>query len=293
VEVPESLKWWSQEPGGAEWLAALPSMVEVCCRAWGLRLEGYFEARFSYVAQARLDDGTEAVLKLSFPNEDTRDEAAALAFWDAGGAVRLLEREPGCQALLVERLRPGEQLWNIEDDDKATLIAAEVMRRLWRPASSDAPFRRLEDLAARWTVELPRRYESFGRPFERRLLDEAVDALESLGPRQGELVVAHQDLHGGNIVSSGHDRWLAIDPQPVLAEREFDTASLLRDRRWLLAGAEGSRLASRRLDILGSELGLDPVRLRLWGIAHAIAWGMDSGATDPEMVHAARLIAAC
>ena len=54
------------------------------------------------------------------------------------------------------------------------------------------------------------------------------------GPTQGELVVAHQDFHSGNILRATREPWLAIDPKPLVGEREFDTASLLRDRRWEL-----------------------------------------------------------
>jgi hypothetical protein len=36
------------------------------------------------------------------------------------------------------------------------------------------------------------------------------------------------------------------------------------------------------------ELGLDRERARLWGIVHALAWGVDADGADPEMVACAR-----
>jgi streptomycin 6-kinase len=214
------------------------------------------------------------VLKLNYPDPDTEHEADALAHWDGVGAVRVLEHDPTARALLIERCEPGTQLWAVEDDDEATLIGAGVLGRLWRPPDH-GPYRLLADEAERWAVELPRSWEARGRPFERGLLDTVLAAIAELGPSQPELVVAHQDLHGGNVLRSG-DGWLAIDAKPLLAERAFDTASLVRDRRPLLArDPHPERRLARRLDLVAEALGLDRERMRRWGIVHAVAWDGD------------------
>jgi streptomycin 6-kinase len=65
-------------------------------------------------------------------------------------------------------------------------------------------------------------------------------------------------------------------PKPLVGEREFDTASLLRDRRWeLRTDPDPVGRIRRRLDQLAAELDLDHERLRGWGIAHALAWNPD------------------
>jgi streptomycin 6-kinase len=75
----------------------------------------------------------------------------------------------------------------------------------------------------------------------------------------------------------------------LTGEREFDLASLLRDRRDSLAvDPRPGRRIRRRLDLLASETGLDRERLRGWGIAHALAWGIDSREGDEMMVACAR-----
>src|SRR4029450_6156266 len=103
-----------------------------------------------------------------------------------------------------------------------------------------------------------------GRPFERSLLDRALAALRELGPDQGEEVVLHQDFHGGNVLRAQREPWLTIDPKPLVGEREFDAASLLRDRRDEFAAdpRPGARIR-RRLDQL-TELALDRETLRGW-----------------------------
>jgi streptomycin 6-kinase len=282
LSVPEGLGWWRSRPGGADWLDRLPEIVGSCAARWSLEVGSPFEpATISYVAPARFPDGADAVLKVNFPEPESEHEPAALRLWDGRGAVRVLAADPGERALLVERCVPGTTLWEVADEDEADRIAAGVLRRLWRPAPAEHPFRLLADEAARWADELPKRWEHAGRPCERSLLDEAVAFLRTAGPDQGEQVVVHQDFHGGNVLRAEREPWLAIDPKPLVGEREFDTASLLRDRRDALARDPGSaRRVRRRLDLLAAALDLDRERMRGWGIAHALAWGLDDDGTD-------------
>ena len=214
----------------------------------------------------------DVVLKLNPPVEpESEHEADAFEHWGGRGAVRLLARDDARSALLVERCRPGTQLWELGDEE-ATETAAAVLEQLWVPA--ERPFRRLEDEAARWAGELP------GRPLDRDLVGEAVSFLREAGPTQRESVLLHQDLHGGNVLRSERG-WLAIDAKPLVGEREFDVASLIRDRR----PATKAQL-ERRLLYLVERLDLDAERTRGWAIAHALAWN-----GSREMLECARRLA--
>jgi streptomycin 6-kinase len=291
MRVPEGLAWWSQEPGGAEWLASLPAIAEDCAEQWSLELEDPIEpGHISLVVPVRLQDGERAILKINFPEPESEHEADALRRWDGQGAVRLIAYDEPRRALLVERCIPGTELWSITGDEEATRIGASVLRRLWRPAPSDARYRRLEDEAARWAVEMPRDWEALGRPYEQQLLDEAVATCNELGADQGAPVVLHQDFHGGNVLRAQREPWLAIDPKPLIGERAFDAASLLRDRRWELGQPDDARRLRRRLDVLAEELVVDRERMRRWGITHALAWGVSGMKLEDDMIHCARLL---
>jgi streptomycin 6-kinase len=288
VSVPSALEWWRREPGGAEWLDRLPRLVEECAERWSLRLGAAFDAHISLVLAAELADGTSAVLKVNFPEPESEHEADALAHWDGDGAVRLLAHDPDRRALLVERCEPGASLWELADEQEANRIAAAVLRRLWRPVPAASSFRRLADEAVRWAEELPARWQELGEPFERGLLEKAVAFLGEAAPAQGEEVVLHQDFHGGNLLRAQREPWLAIDPKPLVGEREFDVASLLRDRRAELVRDPDPRArVRRRLDQLAGDLELDRERMRGWGIAHALAWD-----ADEQMIACARWLAA-
>jgi streptomycin 6-kinase len=287
VKIPERLQGLADFPGGADWLVRLPRLLAECKEQWSLRLgEPYEYANVSLAVRAHLPDGTDAVLKIGFPHWENEHEAAALAHWDGDGAVRLFAHDRERHALLLERCRPGTSLLELPESDGYRL-AAGVLRRLGtRAAPPGHPFTPIATTAARWQAELPDRWERMGRPFERELLDAAVSALRELPPTQGELVVCHQDFHRGNVLAAEREPWLATDPKPVAAEREFDTAALLRD---------GPGDASWRLDVLSSELGLDRERMRRWAIAHTIAWGFSEAALrvyERQIESARQLLAA-
>jgi streptomycin 6-kinase len=291
--IPRSLQHWRQVPGGREWLERLPAIVDECADAWDLRLgEPYNGGKVGLALRVERADETPAVLKVNFPGHVTH-EAAALAHWRGIGAVRLLERDDSRSALLLERCDPGYQLSDLADDGEAHEAAVCVLSRIWRPPPDPHPFPLLADEARRWAEELPRRWKALGRPCERELLDTAVGVHRELGSDGEEAVVCHQDFHGGNVIRSTREDWLTIDPKPVVGERAFDTAWLLRDRRASVgAEAHPRRRLGRRLDLLSSELGLDRERVRAWGIARMLTWGLDADRVHRGHVDCARLLLA-
>ena len=170
-------------------------------------------------------------------------EGDALAHWGGAGAVRLLRREG--RALLLERARPGTDLSAV-DEEEATAIAVEVGLRLWRPAA--APFRWVGDWLPRWLDEEPNELT----PVARRLLA-SLDV--------GRSTLVHGDFHHHNILASrrGH---LAIDPQPFLAEPEFDVPTFLWNP--LPCRVRVEHLESRLAAFVAA--GLDEGRIRKWTV---------------------------
>jgi streptomycin 6-kinase len=245
--------------------------VQECTEQWSLRLGEPFPYAYASVAlPAARPDGSEAVLKVGFPDRENEHEGDALAAWGGNGAVRLLERDRARRALLIERCRPGTSLADVEPDEALGIVIG-LLPRLWLPGAAE-PFRPLAEEAAWWISHLSDRWEAAGRPFERRLVDTAVSALEELAPSQGEQVLLSQDLHGGNVLRAEREPWLAIDPKPLVGEREFGIAPLVRSMEL----GHSRRHVLGRLDRLTVELGLDRERARLWTVGQTIAWNVGS-----------------
>ena len=260
------------EPGlrRGVWLERVPELVHECVERWDLRLgEPYVAGAAGYTTRAELPDGTQAVLKVGYPHRESEHVAEALEFHDGAGAVRLLAHDPDRHALLLERCEPGTQIWQI-GGDAALDVIVELLPRLWRPAAE--PFRPLADEAAWWVGQLPGEWERAGRPFERALLDAALEALRELPRSQGGQVLVNQDLHGENILAAQREPWLVIDPKPLVGEREFALAPIVRSFEL----GDTRRDVLYRLDRLTSELGLDRERTRWWTIGQTLAWTFDS-----------------
>ena len=267
IQVPHSLEWLETGEEGRTWLAQLPAQVERCVERWDLTLgEPFPTANVSFTVPARRRDGTEAVLKVPYPDRESEHEAQALAVWAGDGAVMLLEEAVDLGAFLIERCVPGTPLSSSGQDVSLDVLIG-LLRRLWRPVPGP-PFRSLAEEAGWWASHLRQNWEHAGRPFAERLVDAALAALRDLPPSQGEQVLVHQDLHGGNVLRARREPWLVIDPKPLAGEREFALAPVIRSFE-LGAGRLDVR---RRLDLLTSELGLDRERARLWCIAQTVAW---------------------
>src|ERR1700733_9260610 len=208
-----------------------------CATEWGVDLEPPFQfANVSYVAPTT--DGS--VIKVSW-------EGDALELWNGDGAVRLLRRSG--RALLEERAVPGDDLSGLPDDE-ATQVAMDIAPRLWRPAV--APFRPVAPDVERW-------------------IDHAIVEGLTLAPLARDLFaevgggadwVVHGDLHHHNIIRSG-ERYVAIDPKPYLADREYDVAPFLWNPmdNMFEDGAQTERRIAAFVAI-----GLDEFRIRAWAV---------------------------
>jgi streptomycin 6-kinase len=238
----------------ARWREGAPRIADEIAEEWGLTLGEPYEPGFcGHVVRADLDDGTPAVLKLSYPDRETLQEPDALERWNGDGAVRLLRRDDDRCALLLERCEPGTFLSRAPD---ALDVLIGLLPRLWTDAGG---FRTLEDEAAHWLDN--------GLALGRHG-DLAAGLVRELAPSQGELVLAHQDLHGDNVLAAQREPWLAIDPKPLAAEREFAVVPIVRSPEL----GHSRRDVLRRLDRLSAELGLDRERVRGWTIVQTLAW---------------------
>jgi streptomycin 6-kinase len=254
----------------AEWLERVPDLVATRRNEWGLQLgEPYQAGAAGYTVRAELADGTGAVLKIVYPHRESEHEADALEHWSGEGAVQLLARSDDGYALLLERCEPGTFL-SEAGADKALDVLIGLLPRLWTAAGE--PFHTLVDEAAWWVSYLPRHWDAVRPPYERRLLDAAVAALTELPPTQGDLVLLHQDLHAENVLAAEREPWLVIDPKPLVGEREFAIAPIVRSFEL----GRSRRDVLYRFDRVTSELGLDRERARGWTIGQTLAWSFDS-----------------
>jgi streptomycin 6-kinase len=253
---------------GAAWAEAFPALLSRLRQRWGLALgETFAYVGYAFVARVELPGGAPAVLKIAPPDPEFANEIAALRVYGGRGAVRLLDADPAAAALLLERLEPGTPLAELDDDVRATEIAAGVMRELWRPLPPDHAFPAME----RWGQAFARVRAGHGGgsgPFPRDLFEKGERLYFVLCATAAEPVLLHGDLHHWNILAARREPWLAIDPKGVAGEPAYETGALLRNR--LTVEPDLRALTSRRAGQLADALGLDQRRILGWAFAQAV-----------------------
>lgn len=223
--------------------AAKATALDVA-RRWGLELgEPFALSNVSYVVPAG-----HAVLKVAWERDsESLHEGDALELWNGDGAVRLLRRSG--RALVEERAVPGDDLSALPDEE-ATAIALSVAAKLCRRVGS--PFRPVAPEVRRWLDDAERTGSDLV-PLARQLLAE-------LDPSADWLV--HGDFHHHNVLRRG-DQFVAIDPKPYLADREYDVPSFLWNPFY--NRMDDPDQTERRIAAFVAA-GLDDFRIRAWTV---------------------------
>ena len=258
----EKSAWLTHAPWGItdRVAARLAATAHEVAAEWGVTLGERLPAgRFSFVAFA----GEDAVLKVVPVEDDEADhEADALALLDGDGAVRLLRHDARRRTMLLERARPGDEASTLPEAE-AIKVAIAAAKKFWRPAERGHPFR--------WIGEhIPRWLDNAG---DHELVHVAKDLYARLDVDDRTLV--HGDFHHHNLLRHG-DRWLVIDPKPMVGEPEFDVPPLL----WNPIGPTKRHVESCIAAF--ASAGLREDRIRKWGIIRGAYLGLPLSPGETE-----------
>jgi streptomycin 6-kinase len=278
-------------PDWAQWVDQLPALVQGLYDEWELRPDGWMMHGYCALVMPVVANRGRAMLKVSFPDEESEHEPLALGRWSGRGAVPLLRADPHRRALLLEALRDVSlgEAWDIE----ACTVVGELYGQLHVPAPHQ--LRLLTDVLApemELVASLPR-----GAPLPRRLVEQALSLARDLcsdPASTGTLI--HRDLHYENVLLSEAGDWLAIDPKPVSGDPHFEIAPMLRNRFEELVGPssgvsvrDGVR---RRFQTVVDTAGLDVDRARDWVIIRMLLNAAD-GLSDRDAGYPADWVTTC
>lgn len=266
---------------GARWLIELPLLVEKCAAKWQLTdLKPFPNLTYNYVLSG-MQGEKPIVLKLRYERGATYKEARALqAFHSANGAmaensVKLLAYDTLLSALLIERVMPGELLSTFfpHRDAEATEIAVALMRTLHQaPLPEDYLFPDLEEVIPEFT-EKPRKLA----PFRAQARTLRTQLLQS----QTQQVLLHGDFHSGNILSSGADDNIVIDPEGIIGDPLYDVAVYIRNPMTeLIAEQNAQTIVKNRIKHFAQLLGYEPQKIYDWIYLQAFTsayWSIEDG----------------
>ena len=257
------------------WVASLPQTLRDASERWSLDIAEPFQPGgvTSYVAPATRSDGASLVYKVTIPHDESRFEVEALRAYGGEGAVALVEAEPPTWELLLERARPGLDLWTVGDDHARMEIVCEIAQRLWRPlVGSGIPA--LPDVARSWASITEGRLVTADVPWITDPIERGIELLRTLPSEPHDAMLLHGDLHPGNVLSAERVPWLAIDPKPLVGDPAFEPIQLLTQRAGRIAEPPPAPEVEERLTTIADLLGLDATRVARWGIARCAEWSM-------------------
>ncbi len=263
---------------GRQWIDTLPSLVEDLCQHWKLLIDGpVMHGYLGLVIPVRRAEES-CVLKVSWTDKATSQEAMALSAWNGQGAVRLLASLPSLGAMLLERLDHRRSLSDVEIAE-AVEITGHLLRRLAIPAPSG--FRSLRSVSQDLCHQIKSRWEQSARPIPKRWIEQACELAVQLGKKSTNLLVNY-DLHYADVLSGEREPWLAVDPKVVTGDLEFGIAQLLWCR---LEDIDAQGGLDRHFHLLIEAAACDPVRARSWTLVRCVdywLWALSVGLThDP------------
>jgi streptomycin 6-kinase len=268
---------------GERWLSDLPELTGEIAEEWRLFVgEPFPNLSYHYVAPCVCDNGSEAVLKIGFAEKDSivLSEAKFLNLLNGNGAVKLFRFDEIRCALLLERLMPGKNLVELAktDDEQATAHAIRVMKKIRCQPPEKIQFPTLEN----WVASFCRAEKT---TFDFTRVKKAQRIFERLiGSSEQQLL--HGDLHHQNILSAGHEAFMAIDPKGIVGDIGFEISVFLNNPRgWLLTNPDRRTITQRRIKQFAAAFTVEPQDLRDWAYAEAVLsawWTYEDGGSDWE-----------
>lgn len=206
-------------------------------------------------------DGTTAVLKLSPDPDLGRVETSALLAWRSSGRVpRVLEFDRESGALLMEAIRPGTPLADVQAEARIGEIAGLV--RDLHAAQDERDLKkfpplveRVEFIFAFWGQRLQKPEVSSG--VSRELFERSRVSARELATRPGRRALLHGDLHARNVLE-GSRGLVAVDPRACVGDPAFDLVD------WVLADGGDKGTLRRRARWLARAAGVDLTSLWRW-----------------------------
>jgi streptomycin 6-kinase len=270
----------SHGASGRRWLDGLSALVTEVEHDWGITVGATMSGgTASYVAEATTAEGAAAVIKLAMPAEfaalgDFSSEIRTLMIADGNGCARLLHHDEARRALLIERL--GRQLNDLGLPVRSQLeIICATLPLLWNAPLGDTLLQSGAD-KGRWLADdIASAWEELGRPCSSQVIDRALsfadNRIETFDPERAVLV--HGDAHGWNTLeeSRGSSRFKFVDPDGLIAEREYDLAIPMREFNDELLSGDALLIGQERCRFLSRLTNTDARAIWEWGFIERVS----------------------
>lgn len=214
---------------GERWLTSLEKRVSQCISLWQLQdCHPVENLSFNYVCTAVSPRWGDVILKIAVKSSELESEYNMLSSMDPSTTCRCYDIKRDLNAILIERLKPGNNLYSLQSVKKQIAIAGEIIGG----ASGE-----LDQGANHY----PQYSEWLDRSFEKvRTKNRSNNKIEEIflktrqyyndlneSPLPDRLL--HGDFHHQNILKKD-DQWILIDPKGVVGKQPTDCGRFIMNQ---------------------------------------------------------------
>ena len=164
------------------------------------------------------------VLKMCIPGPETATEIGCLRAYNGRGYVKLWDYSLTDDMMLLEKVKPGDQMWAVKDYRERARLMGERVKDLpiaWDGRGDYPTYRSwMEGIRAK-LVGMGGLEEPVG------LLDEAYAIYDGLKQTYDRDCLLHGDLHQENMLLNASGGYTVIDPKGVVDDPVMETARFL------------------------------------------------------------------
>ncbi|MBB6482437.1 aminoglycoside phosphotransferase family protein [Spirochaeta isovalerica] len=205
---------------GRLWLKDLPGKLDEICHIWNLtECRPVNDLSFNYVCTARSDRFGPVVLKIGVESSELENEFRSLRYLKSMHLCRGLAFDSERNAMLLERVTPGENLFSLDSPEEQIKAGASLLKDNENTETIPQGFPYYGDWLKRSFQKTRNKragtttVDAFFKKAEIYWLEQANRLPETLN---------HGDFHHMNILRNENREWTVIDPQGVIGYQTAD-----------------------------------------------------------------------
>lgn len=163
------------------------------------------------------------VLKI-IPSKTLISEVSAIKHYDSKYSVICYDYDKEDKVMLLELLSPGISLFNLENLEQRIKTFSNIAINLMFNTENKGDFKSFEKRFNDKIICVEQNTEEFLEIIN--IINTGIQLYKELKEKNLPKYVLHGDLQHHNILKSG-DKWKAIDPHGIIAEKAFETAPFI------------------------------------------------------------------
>ncbi|HCC00178.1 MAG TPA: hypothetical protein DEP42_03000 [Ruminococcaceae bacterium] len=246
-----------------QWLHNFPKLISYCEANWSLCLSSHFRFGSHCLISVKQKDGTDAILKLGVPCQNTYAELHALETLHTDYLIHPIDAEPKRGILLLEKMSITTTLASITDDNERVSIFSNLIQHIHAEKVEMQTHNSWFQTTANWAEKLQQsayRYTST-TTWILPLIKRTCSLLNFLHAESKTSRLLHGNLENEHILSTANGKWVTISPKGIWAPIEYESVPFLLDN---LPKEQTLKVLQKRARLLAQKTG--------WQMDVLLAW---------------------